>query len=285
MLDENYCHKKNIAKGEYSKVILVQDRQGKQFIAKILYYTSEASKKLAINLLSNELKSLQILSNLKTIQIIASSFESKFTKKNKTKPCIYLLSNYCPLGPLLNLVKLRPSESICRYFFSLIVSAIESIHQQGVHHLNIRIENILIDSNLNIRFCGFSKSTFTNTSKSLKQNSYSAPEIVSFKGFNGKKVDIFALGVVLFIMVCGAPPFYKASPVDSYFKLFQSNKPAFWKVFPEVSEEVKQLIEGMLAFDENSRFDVQMIKASKWMKLGINRQELVGLEGSLASYN
>lgn len=273
MLDD-YTVKHKIASGDYSKVKLVQDRQGKYYSAKLMYYTNEQSKIYVTSLLTNELKSLRLLTGSKTIQIIAASFEGKHLAKRQTKLCVYLLSTFYTLGPLTNVVPLRPSESACRYFFTKAISALDSIHSQGVIHLNIKLENLLIDNDMSIRFCGFSMSSISENRKIRRHSLYSAPEIVGFKNCNGKKIDIFALGVLIFMLLCGSPPFLRASQTDTHYKLLQSKNPAFWNLFPRVSNDFKELILGMLKDNPEERYDLDTIKQHRWTKAEYSQEEI-----------
>jgi serine/threonine protein kinase len=285
MLDETYHLQKKIAKGEHSTVKLVQDRQGKFYSAKLMYYSSEQSKQLAISLISNEIKILQGLSNSSSIQLVASSLEAKVLKKGKTKACVYLISNYCRLGTLYHLSKLSPSESTARHFFLNLISAVESIHLQGVRHLNLRMENILIDTNLNIKLGGFSMSSASGAMKKVKHGIYSAPEVLKCKKYVDKNVDLFALGVILFMLVCRSPPFYRASFTDSHYKLLQAKPAAFWNMFPRVSDEFKELIEGITKEDPSQRLDIHSIKVSRWVKGDTNLEELEIIRRKLCAFN
>ena len=56
-----------------------------------------------------------------------------------------------------------------------------------------------------------------------------APEILSNRPYSGASVDLFACGIILFIMVTGHPPFIKAEPTDSFYKLLCANRSdLFW---------------------------------------------------------
>ncbi|OMJ87506.1 hypothetical protein SteCoe_10759 [Stentor coeruleus] len=280
MLD-GYTVKHTIAVGEHSKAKLVQDRQGKYFCAKIMYYKNESSKKYITNLLSNELKSFRVLTDSKTIQIVAASFDGKYLTKKRTKKCVYLLSVLCIFGPLSNLISLHPNEGTCRYFFSKILSAIDSIHNQGIVHLNIKLENVLLDSNLNIKLCGFSLSSQLENGKISRHSIYTAPEILAFKQFNGKKADIFALGVLMFIFLCGSPPFFRASYADTHYKMLQTKKPAYWNMFSRVSDDFKDIIVGMLKDNPGERYDLDMLKTHKWTKTEVLQEDVETLRSKL----
>jgi len=82
-----------------------------------------------------------------------------------------------------------------------------------------------------------------------------APEILLGKPYSGFSVDLFAVGIILFIMVAKAPPFFRAYPNDPLYKLLMENRDdLFWaahsKNKPEgssfFSKDFKQLVTGLL---------------------------------------
>lgn len=281
-----YTIKQKIAVGDHSKVKLVEDPQGKFFTAKILNYDSDCTKELVTELQSNEVKILQSLASTRSVQLFTSVLDGKLIKKSgNPKPCVFLLTHYCELGSFSNLIKLSSNEHIARHFFVKSVNALESIHSQGVKHLNLRIENFLIDLQMNVRICGFSKATSQEENKVLFPNMYSAPEVLGFKAYEGKKVDVFALGVVVFIMVCGVPPFHRASVADCHFKLLQGNSEAFWSSFCGVSEEFKELIKGMLCENPAERYDLERAKQARWAKAEVLQEEVENMHTKLLNLN
>lgn len=91
---------------------------------------------------------------------------------------------------------------------------------------------------------------------------YMSPEFILRLPYNPEKNDVFACGVILFMMVTGRPPFFeKASVNDPLYKFFvERREERFWKYFlkkitTKLSEEFIQLINGMLCFDPKSRMD------------------------------
>jgi serine/threonine protein kinase len=262
---DNYTIQKHITQGSHSEIFLVQDSQGKSFISKTMYYTSDSTKSLVSSYLQTETSTLRSCINSKTIHLLASSLEGKHISSSSEKPCAYLISSFCSLGSLENLIKLSPNETICKFFFKKIILALESLHSQQVFHLNIRPENILIDSNLEVRFCGFSQASSKELTTSCKTSAFAAPEMIGSKGALSKKCDIFAVGVVLFIIVTGHPPFLRATSADQYFKLLQGKKANYWKIFKKTSEEFKELVVGMLKMNDSERFDLQRVKQHRWV--------------------
>ena len=89
----------------------------------------------------------------------------------------------------------------------------EYLHSNDVIHRDIKLENILVDAEGNLKISDFGFAEFENVDKLQTKKgtkSYMAPEIRLGEVYNGKQIDIFSLGVVLFLMVAGHFPFDKA---------------------------------------------------------------------------
>ena len=110
---------------------------------------------------------------------------------------------------------------------SQILDAIEYLHSQNITHRDIKPENILVDTNLNIKLLDFGYAANQNieTLSSYRgTKTYMAPEIKKGQVYNGKEVDIFSVGVVLFTLVRGLFPFDEAKHNDYFYGLLRHRK-------------------------------------------------------------
>ena len=90
-----------------------------------------------------------------------------------------------------------------------------------VAHRDLKLENILVDNDLNLKVADFGFATYTKIKKLHSYRgtkTYMAPEIKEGKIYDGRKADIFSAGVILYIIVHGIFPFGEASPDDRYYK-------------------------------------------------------------------
>lgn len=141
------------------------------------------------------------------------------------------------------------------------MNGLHYLHQKGFAHRDIKPENILLSQLyiLKIADFGFScqlkgKDNTGILHTKLGTEGYMAPEIVT-KKYEGKSVDIFASGVILFIMYAGNPPFEKATPNDPYYKLIKEKRfDIFWKAHSRkrpvnfFSDTFKDLFSRLVAF-------------------------------------
>ncbi len=103
-------------------------------------------------------------------------------------------------------------EIEAKYLFKQVVSALYYCHQRNVTHRDIKLENILLnEAKTQVKLIDFGFSTCIPNDKKIKlfcgTPSYMAPEIVSKKEYCGPPADVWALGVLLFALLCGRFPF------------------------------------------------------------------------------
>lgn len=147
----------------------------------------------------------------------------------------------------------RLSEEKAKSLFRQVVSAIAYCHSLLITHRDIKLENLIIDNHSNIKLIDFGFSTcFPHSTKAklfCGTPSYMAPEIVARKEYHGPPVDIWALGVLLYALLCGTFPFKGANDSQLYSTI---SKGAF--VIPEhVSEGAASLIKLCLQIDPKKR--------------------------------
>ena len=96
-------------------------------------------------------------------------------------------------------------------------------HNKCIAHRDIKLENILLDDDNNLKIIDFGFSTCIPNDKKVKMfcgtPSYMAPEIVSKKEYCGPPADIWALGVLLFALLCGTFPFKGSNDKDLYKRI------------------------------------------------------------------
>lgn len=154
-------------------------------------------------------------------------------------------------GDLLKYVKTNGKipEDKARFFFKNIAIGLAHIHTRSVLHWDIKLDNVLLDTDGGVKLCDFGVSKILKKDQVIKEQcgtpAYIAPEIISEEGYKGFAVDVWSLGVLLYAMLCGTVPF-KATNMKDLHTLI--NKGEF--SFPNaVSSEAEDLIRAMLTKD------------------------------------
>jgi len=169
------------------------------------------------------------------------------------------------------------SEILARTYAYQLTSAIAYCHEHGVIHRDIKPENLLLDSNFQLKVADFGlssdKSKFQEyLSTECGTKAYMAPEVLSKSRYIGEKSDCWSIGVVLFIMLSGNPPFQLADRSDWWFKQLCTNRPErFWKAhlsyYPNFPRQAMTVIGRMFQPNPKYRYTVTEIKQDMWMNL------------------
>lgn len=194
--------------------------------------------------------------------------------------CLYLLMEYYPGGDLLTLLSKYDGifdEDMARFYLMEVVLAVESIHKLGFCHRDIKPDNILIDVSGHIKLADFGSCVYLGengdirTAASVGTPDYISPEAlqaVEGKGAYGKESDWWSVGVMLYELLVGEPPFYNESLIGTYAAIMNHSQSL---VFPDdipLSDEVKDLIRSLLTDKEIrlGRNSASEIKNHKWFK-------------------
>ena len=139
--------------------------------------------------------------------------QSLFFKVMETDTMIYIVTEYAARGDIFDYLVTngKMSEPEARHKFVQIVSAVKYCHSHGVVHRDLKAENLLLDSESNIKLADFGFSNYYKDDCLLStwcgSPPYAAPELFEGKKYIGPKADIWSLGVVLYVLVSGMLPF------------------------------------------------------------------------------
>ena len=145
------------------------------------------------------------------------------------------------------------------------------MHQKNIAHRDLKLDNMLIDDDMNIKILDFGLSRQHKTNgliDSVGTPFYMAPELHEKRVHNGSEVDVFALGVILFSIVAGKFPFKKATRSNNLYKLIWTGQiSTFFEKHhaTQLTDEFKDLIIRMLDFDGSKRPTIDEIRNHPWM--------------------
>lgn len=238
--------------------------------------TPEKNEK-SLNLLQNEYKALIELEHSGIIGICELGKSSIMREMGAEVPAVYLVMELANGGELFDYVALTGSfsETLARNYFKSLISTLEFIHSKSYAHRDIKLENLLLTSDYQLKVADFGLScllTEVNSTKYVGTTDYMAPEINARMSYCGVKADLFALGVLLFTMVAGHKPFRKASVQDKWYRMLCFDKEKFWnsveyrKPAGTFSGELKDLITRLLSHRVEMRPSIKEIRGHLWYK-------------------
>jgi len=205
-------------------------------------------------------------------------------KSGEQVPVAYLTQELVPGGELFDYVANSGpfAESIVRYYAKQLIQSIHYIHTKGFAHRDLKCENILLDKLYDIKIVdfGFACPVEGRSGNGMNRSyvgslGFMAPEIHAKQPYQGQVIDLFALGVILFILYAGHPPFESARLDDPHYKLIATNRcQQFWATHQNrkpdgfFNENFKDLITAMLSFHPHSRLSIPDIVAHPWLQQG-----------------
>uniref|UniRef100_A0AC35U777 Protein kinase domain-containing protein n=1 Tax=Rhabditophanes sp. KR3021 TaxID=114890 RepID=A0AC35U777_9BILA len=259
-----YRLEKNIGQGTFANVYIANHELTGMKIALKLVEKSKQSQIENRGRLEEEIRNLVAVQNhpyiLKLYQAININDYFGF------------VTEYVSKGDLYSLIKEkgRYSESTARHYFNQIVCAVAYCHSRNICHRDLKLENIMIDESDNVRLIdfGFSTNSTENLTDYCGSPPYTAPEVLFGEMYNGKKADVWSLGILLFVLVVGSFP-YPSQSIESQKEAMISriiNIPFF------VSVECADLIRKILNIIASKRISLSGICTHKWFLETINRE-------------
>lgn len=235
-----------LGKGAYGKVQLVRHKGDGQ-----VYAMKSLSKKLLVefDLLGRTIVERNTLLRANHPFITAA----RYSFQSETK--LFLVLEYVPGGELFSRLseERKFSETRVKYYAAQLILAVGYLHSIGVLHRDLKPENILVDKDgyLKITDFGLVKEKMTGNQKTATfcgTADYIAPEMILGKSYD-KAVDWWSIGILIFEMLYGYPPFYDQN-TNAMYKSIVRDKVEFP---PGGSEEVVDLISKLLEKDPSKR--------------------------------
>uniref|UniRef100_A0A3Q3BJC5 SNF-related serine/threonine-protein kinase n=1 Tax=Kryptolebias marmoratus TaxID=37003 RepID=A0A3Q3BJC5_KRYMA len=176
------------------------------------------------------------------------------------------------------------SEEVAKCYFAQIVHAISYCHRLHVVHRDLKPENVVFFEKQGVvKLTDFGFSNRFQPGKTLNTScgslAYSAPEILLGDEYDAPAVDIWSLGVILFMLVCGQPPFQEANDSETLTMIMDCR----YTVPPHVSHACRDLIGHMLQRDPKQRATLEQIESHQWLQ-GVDPSPATKLSTPLVSH-
>ena len=263
-INKYYEFIKELGKGSYGHVYRCQNKETGN-----VYACKKMSKKKIKNKkqFQTELNLLKATDHPNIIKLYEIFEDSHY---------MYLIMEECNGGEFFDSLAKRAkeknmyTEKECAKIFKQILEAVNYLHAHGVCHRDLKPENILFsnvadDSSLKLIDFGLSK--ILDGENKLKgavgTTFYMAPEVI--KGKYNEKCDVWSCGVILYIMLCGKPPFFSQDEEELKKKICSMKFNFDYPEFKKVSQDAKDLIKKILVEPEK-RLSASEILAEPWIK-------------------
>lgn len=255
-----------IGRGAFGKVNLGLHILTGRFVAIKSFNKTKLESVSAINKIYHE---VNLMKNLRHNSIV------KILETIETDKYILIVMENVSGGDLLSFVKKRSqlSEKTAKMIFRQLMLALKYIHSRNIIHRDIKLDNILIDLNNNIKLCDFGVGKQIHKGELLNDQcgtpAYIAPEIVRNEGYEGPPVDLWSSGVVLYAMLSGTFPF-KATNIKELNRIIQQGH---CRTIDKISPEAKSLLSGLLESDPKKRFTIEKVLNHPWLNSGYISEE------------
>uniref|UniRef100_A0ACD5YP18 Uncharacterized protein n=1 Tax=Avena sativa TaxID=4498 RepID=A0ACD5YP18_AVESA len=261
ILMRRYVVGRQLGQGNFAKVYCAQDLTTGEVVAIKMIDKDKVSR---VGLMAQKEMEVSIVRKISHPNIV-HLFEVMASKSK-----MYLVLEYAKGGELLNKISEgKFSEDVARVYFYQLISAVGYCHSRGIYHGDLKPENLLLDQDGYLKISGFGLSALAEPKRhdgllhtTCQTSAYEAPEVLSKKGYDGAKADIWSCGVILLVLLAGYLPFQDTNLINMYMKISRAE----YRCPRPLSAELKELLSMILDPDPVSRASISMIKKSVWFR-------------------
>ncbi|XP_021917741.1 calcium/calmodulin-dependent protein kinase type 1 isoform X2 [Zootermopsis nevadensis] len=282
-VEDKYNLKELLGTGAFSEVRLAESKEkpGLMFAVKIIDKKALKGKE---DSLENEIKVLRRFSETTTRSDVTSSANSEETPWLKhpnivqlletfeDKHKVYLIMELVTGGELFDRIVEKGSytEKDASDLIRQVLEAVDYMHEQGVVHRDLKPENLLYyspdeDSKIMISDFGLSKMEDSGImATACGTPGYVAPEVLAQKPY-GKAVDVWSIGVISYILLCGYPPFYDENDANLFAQILKGEFEFDSPYWDDISDSAKDFIRQLMCVDVEKRYTCRQALAHPWI--------------------
>ncbi|XP_069866077.1 maternal embryonic leucine zipper kinase isoform X4 [Dipodomys merriami] len=187
---------------------------------------------------------------------------------------IFMVLEYCPGGELFDYIIShdRLSEEETRIVFRQIVSAVAYVHSQGYAHRDLKPENLLFDEYHKLKLIDFGLCAKPKGNKDYHLQTccgslaYAAPELIQGKSYLGSEADVWSMGILFYVLMCGFLPFDDDNIMVLYKKIMRGK----YDVPKWLSPSSILLLQQMLQVDPKKRISMRNLLNHPWIMQDYN---------------
>lgn len=189
---------------------------------------------------------------------------------------VYIVLEYCTRKSLVHVLKNRKllTEPEVRYFMLQFLEGVDYIHRKGIIHRDLKLGNLFLTENMELKIGDFGLATHYETEKNTKVTvcgtpNYIAPEVLNMEG-HYMETDIWAVGCIMYAMLVGQPPFETSTLTETYARIMGNN----YSLPDNISEQAADLIMKMLKNKPTDRPSIEQILKHSFFTSGYTPVEL-----------
>lgn len=257
---------KTIGKGNFAKVKLARHVLTNREVA-IKVIDKKTMNQSSLNKLFREVRIMKLLHHPNVVQL----FEVIETDRT-----LHLVMEYANGGEVFDYLVAhgRMKEREARTKFRQILSAVQYMHQKRIVHRDLKAENLLLDSGMNIKIAdfGFSNEFTPGTKLDTFCGSppYAAPELFQGKKYDGPEVDVWSLGVILYTLVSGSLPFDGQNLKELRERVLRGK----YRIPFYMSTDCENLLKRFLVLNPMKRGVLTNIMNDKWININYEADNL-----------
>merc|ERR1719281_1617025 len=260
--EAEYTIGKQIGHGAYATVRYALQKSTNRKVAAKIYEKQKLAEPQRRKSVWREIRIMERLSHPHIVQFVDAIDTSKY---------LYIVMEYLGGGSLHHYLKRRTSRRLdevrARGIFYQACQGLKYLHDRCVVHRDIKLENLLLDESGIVKLIDFGFATIVPRGKKIRvfcgTPSYMAPEIVTRKEHPGPNTDVWAIGVVLYAMLCGTFPFKAQNDRELYTRIA---KGIFTFPDNQVGKDVQSLVYRMLTTDFSRRPLIGDVLQDDWVK-------------------
>jgi len=198
------------------------------------------------------------------------SLRGKPTSYLRNSLAIYIVLQVATGGELFEYIvaKEKLNEEEAKYFFKQILKGLDYAHMFQIAHRDLKLENILLDSNMTVKIIDFGYSTFifpgSKATRQCGSVAYASPEILCGVPYDPFAADLWSLGIMLFAMITGNIPWkIQDNEIENLDDVLAGKFDIPQDV--KVSKDCEDLLRRMIVGDPNTRATVHEIKNHPWL--------------------
>ncbi|XP_052207744.1 calcium-dependent protein kinase 24 [Diospyros lotus] len=259
-----YVFGKELGRGEFGITYQCHDKVSGEKVACKMISKSKLKSEIDVEDVKREVEIMRHLPSHPNIV--------KFKEVYEDKEAVYLVMELCEGGELFDRIVARGhyTERGAATVTKTILEVIKECHKNGVIHRDLKPENFLYANSSEdspLKAIDFGLSIFFEPGQRFSEivgsPYYMAPEVLR-RNYSAD-VDVWSAGVILYILLCGVPPFWAETEEGIAQAIVRCEIDFTRDPWPKVSEDAKELVRGMLDPNPYSRFTVEQVLEHRWI--------------------